>query len=76
MLVKLGDIWVDPTKVVLLEPYAIHAGMKSSETSLVNIVTEKHASSTTGGIDTFAAIINNSVGQSYGGEVEETPKAV
>jgi hypothetical protein len=62
MLVKLGDVWVDPTKVVMLEP-----GLS------VAITTETRSALSAGGIDDFAAIINNSVGQTYGGGDEENP---
>jgi len=62
MLVKLGNVWVDPTKVIMLEP-----GMS------IAIVTETRSSLSAGEIDNFANIINSAVGQSYGGEDEENP---
>ena len=61
MLVKLGDVWVDPTKVVMIE----HSGLD------IAIVTETRSGLSTGNIDDFAAIINNAVGSSYGGVDEE-----
>jgi len=62
MLVKLGDVWVDPTKVVMLE-----SGIS------IAVVTETRSALSVGDIDEFASIINNAVGQSYGGEDEENP---
>lgn len=64
MLVKLGDIWVDPAKVVLMEP----------NMEKICIVTPDGSTTTSGDINTFASIINNS-GQSFGGE-NETPKEI
>lgn len=60
MLVKLGDVWVDPSKVIMLEP---------GET--ISVITESKSSRTLGDIDIFASIINNAIGQSYGGQDEE-----
>lgn len=60
MLVKLGDMWVDPTKVVMLEP-----GLS------IAIVTETRSALSAGDVDDFASIINNAVGSSYGGQDEE-----
>lgn len=60
MLVKLGEVWVDPTKVVMLEP-----------SDMVSVITETRSSRTLGDIGEFAAIINNAIGQSFGGQDEE-----
>lgn len=64
MLVKLGEVWVDPTKVEGL----------SFDDGLMRISTAHHiyhTNITTESINDSAAIINNAVGQSYGGEDEE-----
>lgn len=62
MLVKLGDVWVDPTQVVFIDP-GEHR---------VSIMTTKGCANTLGNADDFASIVNKA-GQSFGGE-DETPK--
>jgi len=60
MLVKLGEVWVDPTKVV-----SLHGTFVTTTENCIDV----H-----GNIDEFAAIINNSIGQTYGGEEDVTKK--
>ena len=61
MLVKLGDVWVDPTKVIIMEP-----GMS------VSILTEGRCSMSAGNINDFAEIINKALStQTFGGDNEE-----
>jgi len=72
MLVKLGDIWVDPSKVE-----SVACEKKEGN---VCIVTERHSylsipENIDSALDEFAAIINNALNtQSFGGEIEEKPK--
>lgn len=61
MLVKLGDVWVDPVKVVIID----HSD------SVISIITETKSVSSSGNADNFASIVNNAIGQSYGDENEE-----
>lgn len=70
MLVKLGDVWVDPVKVE-----AIYADSQGKNTT-IDLVTRSYLGSEEGRVDEYAAIINNAVGQSFGGSDEEiTPEA-
>lgn len=64
MLVRLGNIWVDPHKIVSLEPLI----------DRVEITTTENSFCTEGDADKFASIINNVAGQSYGGTEDEAPK--
>lgn len=73
MLVKLGDVWVDPAKVVFLESSPVNADTDDSIADRICIMTDKGSSRTLGNIDEFASIVNNAVSQSFGGQVEETP---
>lgn len=62
MLVKLGDVWVDPSIVAFIEP----------ELGRVTVVTTEGRFTNEGDVDAYAAIINNA-GQSYGGS-DEAPE--
>lgn len=64
MLVKLGNVWVNPHRVSFLEIFGDD----------VTIITTEGSTRTSGDIDEFASIVN-SAGQSFGGEDEE-PKEV
>lgn len=58
MLVKIGNVWVDPTKVI-----SLHARYVTTTENCIELG---------GDFDSYAAIINNALQvQSYGGEQEE-----
>lgn len=65
MLVKLGNIWVDPIKIEVI--YAHSTG----DNTTVDISGRSYLACTEGMADEFAAIINNAIGQSYGDGNEE-----
>lgn len=69
MLVKLGDMWIDPNKVWAINPII------KNEQSIIELVTENQIydilTNENNKPDTFAAIINNT-SQSYGGEDEKS----
>lgn len=63
MLVKLGNVWVNPNEVVSLE---------SLFENKVAVVTRYSLVDAYGKADEFAAIVNKAIQvQSYGGEPEE-----
>ena len=71
MLVKLGNVWVNPNTV---------DGIETSERNgqiVFNVVTEKRSYTSYPNpeqtIDSYAAIINTA-GQSFGGDDNEKPK--
>lgn len=67
MLVKLGDVWVDPSRVEFLEP-----SLDKSSIS-ISIVTPDRSTQSNGSIDDFASIINEALApkQSWGEEISE-----
>lgn len=86
MLVKLGNLWVNPTKV---EGIRVHYSLEDGEEKFTGsdfsfaisiftgaesgLIAEFCPTSTDANIllDNYAAIINNAVGSSYGGADEE-----
>lgn len=75
MLVKLGEIWVDPAQVEILEPRIItptNPDGNSVIMQMVAIVTQDRSTESVGDIDEFASIINSALqSQSFGGESDE-----
>lgn len=78
MLVKLGDIWVDPQQVIFIMANSNVVSMSVKEDGYIGAMPVYTAESKEQAEllrDEYAAIINNSVGQSYGGE-DAAPKEV
>jgi hypothetical protein len=71
MLVKLGNVWVDPSRVSFMEPSVVHDDLMDSLSEIIAIKTQDGATRSAGNLDEFAAIINNAIGQTYGGGDEE-----
>lgn len=62
MLIKLGDAWVDPTKVEIIAP---------EDNGEVSIAGENFFHESVGDADDFASIVNGSLNQqSFGGDGE------
>lgn len=70
MLVKLGNSWVNPERISFLEPAINRDNIGNSLAEVISIVTMDGSTRTAGNIDEFASIVNNALGQSYGGENE------
>lgn len=74
MLVKLGNIWVDPQQVIFITASSNIVSMSVKEDGFVGafpIYAAESQELALGFRDEFAAIINNAVGQTYGGGDEE-----
>lgn len=64
MLVKLGEVWVDPAKVEALDGEFVVTASRSLDSRCSDI-------------DSMAAIVNESlVVQSFGGEIPDVPEKV
>lgn len=72
MLVKLGEIWVDPTEVIFITPNASGVGISVKEDGYIGALTVASANSLEEAKvmrDEFASIINAALNtQSFGGE--------
>ena len=74
MLVKLGDVWVDPVRVVTIHPsyYDVHASIRDQyQAAFFKLGSFPSEDEAKNGANEYAAIINNAVGSSYGGVDEE-----
>lgn len=67
MLVKLGNVWVNPNIVE-----SIYSDSMESITSF-DTVSRSYLATIGDKCDEFASIVNNAIGQSFGGD-DETPK--
>lgn len=78
MLVKLGEVWVDPSQVVFItaQSYAVSIAMKEGYIGSVSIFTAESREMAVAFRDDFAAVVNNALStQSYGGESEESAES-
>jgi hypothetical protein len=80
MLVKIGDKWVDPSDVSLINPLtsSVEILIKSQPNlGFVKVGSFTFEEDSNKKADEFASIVNNALGQSYGGEeTKEEPAAV
>lgn len=79
MLVKLGNVWVDPIQVIFISCGKDHVSISVKEDGYVGAMTIASPESWEEAEslrDEYAAIINNAVGQSYGGGDEETKEGI
>lgn len=74
MLVKLGEFWVDPRQVIFINSSSNSVCLSVKEGGYVGGLTIFEADSAEEAKevrDNFANIINNAMGQTFGGEDEE-----
>lgn len=74
MLVKLGDMWVDPKQIIFIVTRSNSVCVSVKEDGFIGAMSVAQTESLEQAEllrDDFAAIINNAIGQSYGGQDEE-----